>query len=167
MWVTDRQSVAPGQHIEADDAWDAFLAASPHGHLLQSARWARFKSGPSWSALRVVLRTIPSPTAPLLGGASILFRTLPFRQSLAYVPKGPAVNWSEPDQVRAVLTMARSAAAKAGAALLKIEPDLPLTPALSTALQQHGFLPSPQRVQPLTTIVVDLGGERRRRSWAA
>lgn len=158
MWVTDRQSVAPGRNIEADDAWDAFLAASPHGHILQSARWARLKSDFGWSAQRVVLRTIPSPDAPLLGGASILSRRLPWGQSIAYVPKGPAVDWDDPAQVRAVLTMARNAAVKGRAALLKIEPDLPPSPGLAAVLRELGFQPSLQRVQPLTTIVVDLSG---------
>jgi lipid II:glycine glycyltransferase (peptidoglycan interpeptide bridge formation enzyme) len=159
VWVTDRQSVAPGLSIEADDAWDAFLAASPQGHILQSARWARLKSDFGWSAQRVVLRAIPSPDAPLLGGASILFRKLPWGQTIAYVPKGPAVDWSDPAQPRAVLTMARNAAVKGRAALLKIEPDLPLTPELWTALRAFGFRLSPQRVQPLSTITVDLSGD--------
>jgi peptidoglycan pentaglycine glycine transferase (the first glycine) len=126
---------------------------------LQTARWARLKSDFGWSAQRVVLRTIPSPDAPLLGGASILFRKLPWGQAIAYVPKGPAVDWADPAQTRAVLTMARNAAAKSRAALLKIEPDLPSTPALSAALQELGFQPSPQRVQPLTTVVIDLSGD--------
>ena len=159
VWVTDRQSVAPGLSIEADDAWDTFLAASPRGHILQSARWARLKSDFGWSAQRVVFRAIPSPDAPLLGGASLLFRKLPWGQSVAYVPKGPAVDWSDPAQTRAVLTMARNAAGKGRAALLKIEPDIPLTPELTTALRALGFQLSPQRVQPLSTIVVDLSGD--------
>lgn len=159
VWVTDRQSVAPGRSIEADEAWDAFLATSLHGHLLQSARWAQLKSDFGWSAQRVVLRTIPSPDAPILGGASILFRRLPWGQTVAYVPKGPALDWSSAEQTRAVLTMARNAAAKGRAALLKIEPELLATPELATALQEYGFRRSPQRVQPLTTIVVDLTGD--------
>jgi peptidoglycan pentaglycine glycine transferase (the first glycine) len=159
VWVTERQSITPGRSIEADDAWDAFLGTSPHGHVLQTARWARLKSDFGWSAQRVVLRTIPSPDAPLLGGASILFRKLPWGQAIAYVPKGPAVDWADPAQTRAVLTMARNAAVKGRAALLKIEPDLPSSPVLSAALQELGFRPSPQRVQPLTTVVIDLSGD--------
>jgi peptidoglycan pentaglycine glycine transferase (the first glycine) len=159
VWVTDRQSVAPGRSIEADEAWDAFLASSPHGHILQTARWARLKSDFGWSAQRVVLRTIPSLDAPVLGGASILFRKLPWGQTIAYVPKGPAVDWSDAEQTRAVLTMARNAAGKARAALLKVEPDLPPSAPLATALRELGFRASPQRVQPLSTIVIDLTGD--------
>ncbi len=32
---------------------------------------------------------------PCSGGASILFRKLPWGQTVAYVPKGPAVDWSD------------------------------------------------------------------------
>jgi lipid II:glycine glycyltransferase (peptidoglycan interpeptide bridge formation enzyme) len=159
VWVTDRQSVTPGRSIEADDAWDAFLSSCDYGHVLQTARWARLKADFGWRSQRVVLREIPSPNAPLLGGASILFRPLPWGQTVAYIPKGPAVNWADPVQARAVLTMARNAAAKGHAALLKIEPDLPPSPVLSTALRGFGYHPSPQRVQPLSTIVVDLSGD--------
>ena len=159
VWVTDRQSVAPGENIEADDAWDRFLGASPAGHILQTARWARLKAGFGWSATRVVLRTIPSPDAPLTGGASILFRKLPWGQTVAYVPKGPAVDWTDAAQVRAVLTMARHTAAKCRAALLKIEPELPPSPELTAALAGYGYALSPQRVQPLSTIHVDLSGD--------
>ncbi len=143
VWVTDRQSVAPGKSVEADEAWDAFLAESPHGHLLQSARWARLKAGFGWSAQRVVLRTIPSPDAPLLGGASVLFRKLPWGQSVAYAPKGPAVDWSDSAQVRAVLTMARNAAVKGRAALLKIEPDFPASPGCRPLCVSSGSNPAP------------------------
>ena len=157
--MTDRQSVAPGRSVEADDAWDAFLAGSPAGHILQTARWARLKADFGWSAQRVVLRAIPSPDAPLLGGASILFRRLPWGQTVAYAPKGPAVDWSDAAQTRAVLTMARNAAAKARAALLKIEPDLPPSPELEAALRSYGYEPSAQRVQPLSTIILDITGD--------
>ena len=159
VWVTDRQSVAPGRSIEADDAWDEFLARSPHGHILQTARWARLKAGFGWAPQRVVLRSIPSPDAPLLGGASILFRRLPWGQTVAYAPKGPVVDWSDATQTRAVLTMARNAAAKGNAALLKLEPDLSPSPELEAVLRSAGYQPSSQRVQPLSTIVLDLTGD--------
>ena len=42
------------------------------------------------------------------------------------------------------------------AALLKIEPDLPDAPELAARLTGFGFRPSPQRIQPLSTIVIDL-----------
>lgn len=156
VWVTSRQSYAAGDRIEADHAWDAFVADHPAGHFLQTGRWADLKSAFGWRAEQVILRTIPSPAAPILGGASILYRRLPWGQSLAYIPKGPVVDWDAPDQARAVLTMARAAASKRHTALLKIEPELVDSPATTTALRSMGFRPSPQRVQPLCTIQIAL-----------
>lgn len=159
VWVTERTGHAPAAHLDADAAWDAFLAQCPAGHVLQTSRWAQLKADFGWRAQRVMVRTVPRDDAPILGGASILFRPLPWGQTLAYVPKGPAVDWADPAQVRTVLTMARAAALKQHAALLKIEPEQPDTSALAAQLTGYGFRPSPQRVQPLSTIHVDLTGD--------
>ena len=159
VWVTERESRAPEVGLDADTAWDAFLAGRPDGHVLQTGRWAQLKASFGWQSQRVVLRTIPRDDAPILGGASILLRRLPWGQTLAYVPKGPAVDWEDPTQARAVLTMAREAALRLRAALLKIEPEQPDSPALAAQLASYGFRPSPQRIQPLSTIHIDLNSD--------
>jgi lipid II:glycine glycyltransferase (peptidoglycan interpeptide bridge formation enzyme) len=159
VWITSPESRGAGAEFDADATWDAFVAAHPNGHILQTARWAQLKSAFGWAAQRAELRTIPSPDAPLLGGASILFRRLPWGQTVAYVPKGPVVDWAAADQTRAVLTMAREFARKQHAALLKIEPELPDTPEVSARLAGYGFVRSPQRVQPLSTIHIDLAAD--------
>ncbi len=159
VWVTARASYVPAADVDADAAWDTFLAECPDGHVLQTSRWARLKAEFGWRSQRVILRAIPRDDAPILGGASILFRRLPWGQTLAYVPKGPAVDWTDPTQARAVLTMAREAAHKQRAALLKIEPEQLDTPALAAQLANLGFRPSSQRVQPLSTIHIDLTGD--------
>jgi peptidoglycan pentaglycine glycine transferase (the first glycine) len=159
VWITSPESRVPGAVLDADAAWDDFAAAHPNGHILQTARWAQLKSAFGWTTQRAELRTIPSPSAPILGGASILFRRLPWGQALAYVPKGPVVDWSAPDQARAVLTMAREFGKKAHAALLKIEPELPDSPEVAARMAGYGFVRSPQRVQPLSTIHIDLAAD--------
>jgi peptidoglycan pentaglycine glycine transferase (the first glycine) len=141
----------------ADDvAWDAWVASAPHGHILQTSRWARLKCAFGWRAERVILRTNPSADAPILAGASVLYRRLPWGQTLAYVPKGPLVDWADRAQTGAVLALIREACGKRHAALVKIEPDLPGTPALVEALVDCGFRLSGQRIQPLSTIHIDL-----------
>ncbi len=159
VWITQRESHAGRAIPEADQAWDAFLARHPAGHILQTSRWAELKAGFGWTGQRAILRTIPSPDAPILGGANILFRRLPWGQTLAYVPRGPVVDWADTEQVRAVLTMAREFSRKARAALIKIEPELPASAELDALLTGFGFRPSPQRVQPLSTIHIDLAGD--------
>ena len=85
-----------GRVRQVDDAeWDAWVAAHPHGHILQTSRWARLKCAFGWSAGRVVLRASGDPQAPILAGASVLYRRLPWGQTLAYVPKGPLVDWTD------------------------------------------------------------------------
>lgn len=159
VWVTQRQSYAPLAATDADRAWDAFVASHPVGHVLQTTAWARLKSAFGWTAQCAILRSIPSPDAPILGGASILYRRLPWGQKLAYVPKGPVVDWADSAQARAVLTVSREFALRQRAALLKIEPELPDSPEVTKMLAGYGFRRSPQRVQPLSTIHIDLAAD--------
>ncbi len=159
IWVTTPESYPAAGDLPPEADWDAFVAAHPSGHVLQTGRWAELKCTFGWQAERVILRTIPSPNAPILGGASILFRRLPWGQTLAYVPRGPVVDWAAAEQVRAVLTMVREAARKRRAALIKIEPELPATPEWAAVLQRLGFQPGPQRIQPLCTIHIELADD--------
>jgi peptidoglycan pentaglycine glycine transferase (the first glycine) len=143
----------------ADMEWDAFAAAHPYGHVLQTSRWARLKSGFGWDAGRAVVRAGPGTDAPIVAGASLLFRRLPWGQTLAYAPKGALVDWHDAAQVRVLLAEVRRVCRARRAALLKIEPDLPDSPDLSQCLASYGWRPSPQRVQPLSTIVLDMADD--------
>jgi lipid II:glycine glycyltransferase (peptidoglycan interpeptide bridge formation enzyme) len=58
-----------------------------------------------------------------------------------------------------VLTLVRDACRKRHAAVLKIEPDLPHSQLLVESLANNGFQLSLQRVQPLSTILVDLSAD--------
>jgi peptidoglycan pentaglycine glycine transferase (the first glycine) len=139
-----------------DAAWDAWVASHPDGHILQTSRWARLKCEFGWRGGRVVLAAAPGGQAPIAAGASVLYRRLPWGQTLAYVPKGPLVDWTDGTRTRALMDLIRRECGRRHAALLKIEPDLPGSPSLAEALADCGFRPSGQRVQPLSTIHVDL-----------
>jgi peptidoglycan pentaglycine glycine transferase (the first glycine) len=138
----------------SDEAWNAFVAAHPDGHVLQTSQWAQLKAAFGWEAERVIVQD-PHGTA-IAAGASLLFRRLPWGQTLAYAPKGPLVNWEDAGQVQAFLAQARLVCRRHRAALLKIEPELPAADARAGLLAAYGFRPSPQRVQPLSTIHLDL-----------
>ncbi len=143
----------------ADLAWDRFVAAHPHGHVLQTTRWARLKGAFGWTNARAELPAESGSAAePLatLAGASLLFRRLPWGQTLAYAPKGPLIDWDDGLQLSAWLAGARLVCRRRRAALLKIEPDLPASPELAARLTATGFRPGAQRVQPLSTIEIDL-----------
>ena len=128
--------------------WDELVAATPHGHLLQSWAWGELKARFGWRVQRVLAGEAL---------AQVLFRSLPGGLgSIAYVPKGPLVDHSDAASVGALLDAIRPLAREQRAICLKIEPDLEDNPALVERLRALGFRPSPQVIQPRRTILVDL-----------
>jgi lipid II:glycine glycyltransferase (peptidoglycan interpeptide bridge formation enzyme) len=99
---------------------------------------------------------LSGPDNSIVAGTSLLFRRLPWGQTLGYAPKGPLVNWDDPDQARNLLDAVQDSCRRHHAALLKIEPELEATPELDRTLDSLGFRASMQRVQPLSTIHVAL-----------
>ena len=134
--------------------WDDFAAAQPTAHLLQSSRWGALKARFGWRVERVALEH----EGHIVAGAQILFRPLPWGQTLAYVPKGPMTDWNDAEQVRPLLDAIAAVARSHRAVALKIEPDLPDDPQLAARLAGYGFRPG-HTVQPRSTIVVDLTPE--------
>lgn len=141
----------------ADAEWDAFVAAHPHGSLLQTTNWARLKSRFGWSTQRVWLRR----DGRLVAGAQVLFRSVALGIiKLAYVPHGPLVDWGDDEQIGVLFNQIDQAAYSRGAGLLKLEPRLwqdEMPPDEWQALyRRHGCVPSPDTIQPPRTVVIDL-----------
>lgn len=152
--MTSSDRVSPGistqnQISQAD--WDAFVAVHPNGHLLQTSAWAELKARVGWTAERVAL----AESGRIMAGAQVLLRRLPWGQTLAYVPKGPLVDWRNAAQARELLAALREAIAPHRPALLKLEPDLPDSPQLDLILQSYG-LQRGHPVQPRSTMHLDL-----------
>jgi lipid II:glycine glycyltransferase (peptidoglycan interpeptide bridge formation enzyme) len=136
------------------DAWDNFVAAHPDGHILQTSAWGALKSQFGWAGERVGL----ARGGELVAGAQVLYRRLPAGLGrLAYVPKGPLVDWADEEQLAALLTALDHAARSRGAIALTVEPDLPDEPVHRERLRALGFRPAPfGAVQPHRTIIVDI-----------
>jgi peptidoglycan pentaglycine glycine transferase (the first glycine) len=136
------------------DTWDDFIAGRPGSHVLQTSPWGALKSQFGWSVERVGL----SQDGKLTAGAQVLYRRLPAGLgSLAYVPKGPLVDWEDEAQARALIAALDHAARAQGAIALTIEPELPDGATHDERLRALGFSPSPLgSVQPRRTIVVDI-----------
>lgn len=136
------------------DLWDRFVSAHPAAHILQTSPWGELKSHFGWQAERIGLMQDNT----LIAGAQVLYRGLPGGMGcLAYVPKGPLVEWSDEEQTRSLLKALDSAARRRGAIALTIEPDLDDEPCHSERLRALGFRPAPGgAVQPRRTIVVDI-----------
>jgi peptidoglycan pentaglycine glycine transferase (the first glycine) len=134
--------------VEERGRWDDFVAAAPTGHILQSWAWGEFKARFGWQ----VVRLVAEQAGEVVAGAQVLFRRPPLF-SLAYVPRGPIVVPSAA-AAPALFAALHCEARRRRAIFLKIEPNLLESEA--AALTDLGFRPNAQRVQPRTTIVVDL-----------
>ncbi len=146
--------------------WDTFVAGHPQGHLLQSWGWGELKAGVSWRPLRLALWE--RQQGKIVAAAQILQRTIPHGSPrlghLAYIPKGPVVDWAasaENSTGLAQLFLHRlcSFLRGQGALALQIEPDLAADTAEGRAalacFRSLGFH-QVQAIQPLRTIILDL-----------
>jgi lipid II:glycine glycyltransferase (peptidoglycan interpeptide bridge formation enzyme) len=91
-------------------------------------------------------------------GAQILLRRLPGGLGrLAYVPRGPLVDWADEGQTAQLMSALDHAARSRGAIALTIEPDLPDEPVHGERLRALGFhISSLGAFQPRRTLVIDI-----------
>jgi len=75
---------------------------------------------------------------------------------LAYVPRGPVLNWQDEDEVRAMMDALKEEGRRLGSGVLKVEPELTDTVENRELMARLGFRASSQSIQPRSTIVVDL-----------
>ncbi len=155
------------REIKDPASWDAALLQLPDPHVLQTWAWGESKVQTGWRARRLLWSENGRPVAAAgllvrrlrLGGAG-----LPL--AVAYVPKGPALDWADEGLREAVLQSLEREARRAGAIFLKIDPDVgPSTPpgeALLSALRRHGWRASNQQIQFRNTVVNDLSPSEER-----
>ena len=131
-------------------AWDSFVQQQARAHLLQLSGWGKLKARFGWDAQRIAL----TRRGGIVAGALVLLKRLPLRLGrMAYVPMGGyALDESfYPPLWDAIQT-------KTGAAFLKLEPGFFIDrPAPDFA--DMGFYPSPQTVQPPSTIHISITGD--------
>ncbi|HOU15167.1 MAG TPA: peptidoglycan bridge formation glycyltransferase FemA/FemB family protein [Anaerolineae bacterium] len=134
------------------ETWDAFVAAHPAGTILQTSRWAHLKAtfGWDWEIVTTTDRTTN-------GGALVLYRALPLKLgTIAYVPRGPLVNWNDSQAVTATLDALRQAARRRRAWALWLEPEMLDTPEARAQLHACGLRAVTRTIQPPRTILVDI-----------
>ncbi|NDJ74775.1 MAG: peptidoglycan bridge formation glycyltransferase FemA/FemB family protein [Chloroflexi bacterium] len=135
------------------DEWDTLVEQHPRGHLLQTSAWGDLKAAFGWTPLQVGLA---GENGALVAGASVLLKRLPYRLGRwAYVPYGPVVDWSDGEQVRALVAAIDDAARQHGVAFLKIEPGFHLA---GVDFATFGFRANPHTVQPPRTLALDISG---------
>jgi lipid II:glycine glycyltransferase (peptidoglycan interpeptide bridge formation enzyme) len=132
--------------------WDAFVASHPAGHLLQTWAWGELKGRFGWQTVRLAL----IENGDIVSGTQVLFRPVSTIYSLAYVPKGPLVDWNDGMQVKTLLASLHRLCRSHHSAFMKIEPHACDDGALRDTISQHGGVVSQFTIQPPRTIVVDI-----------
>jgi lipid II:glycine glycyltransferase (peptidoglycan interpeptide bridge formation enzyme) len=117
------------QHIIQDPSqWNQIITSTPGGHLLQSWKWGQLKAQYGW---RVTRLSWQDEEGTSLAAAQVMQRRLPFpglgdRISMMYCPRGPVLDWSDPELRRLVLSELSEFASLKRAIFLKIDPSVPL-----------------------------------------
>jgi peptidoglycan pentaglycine glycine transferase (the first glycine) len=149
----DDQTTAPVADRLA--AWDRFVAARDDGTLLQTSQWGRLKSefGWDWDLVTVWEEGAEAPRA----GAVMLTRPLPLRLgTLAYVPRGPLVDWRDRELVATLFDRLHRATRRRRAWACWVEPEARDGTEVAEVLADIGYVPSSRTIQPRSTILVDL-----------
>jgi len=152
--IPSTTSVIPTPVVDAEP-WDTFVLGHPHGHLLQTSAWGRLKRDFGWRDGGTALF---DDQGAVRAGAMVLFQRSA-GLTLAYAPKGPLTNWHDQSLTAELLLQLQATCQRAGAVLLKVEPDLPDTADNRALLRSYGLRPSPQTVQPRSTIMLDISGD--------
>src|SRR5947209_4322432 len=156
--------------------WDQFVNEHAYGHFLQSWGWGELKAGGGWYPLRLALWD--EQQRHIVAAAQVLCRSaahLPlWAGHLAYIPKGPVIDWSHPHMCQAFFAQLNPYLRRRGALALHMEPNLEVKvleqvpmaanmtplPIVGECERLSHFLPlllypvSP--IQPVRTILLDL-----------
>src|SRR5579859_3712619 len=141
--------------------WDQFINKHPHGHFLQSWGWGELKAGAGWQPLRLALwdeqqEQIAAAAQVLCRGAAHLPL---WTGHLAYIPRGPVIDWSRPDLCQAFFTQLNTYLRRRGAIALRMEPGLEVNVAVNNCLMES-MTPMPlypvTPIQPIRSILLDL-----------
>lgn len=136
--------------------WDAWVNAHPNGSLLQTTSWGRLKASFEWEWERVAVGTKTTPRA----GAMMLFQDLPLKLgTIAYIPRGPVVNWEDEALVTELFRKMRKVAKRKHAWAIWVEPEALQGDIAEQRLQSLGYENKGRTVQPPRTVFIDIDGD--------
>jgi peptidoglycan pentaglycine glycine transferase (the first glycine) len=147
--------------------WNALVRPLPHAHILQTWEWGDFKARTTgWSPERVAYQT----DGVTVAAAQILTRRVgPLR--VMYVPRGPALDYTNTELLDHVLGHLQRLARQRGAIWLKIDPERPIGSGIPDTdeadndpaglvtletLQARRWRPASSQVQFRNTVTLDL-----------
>lgn len=154
------------------DEWDTWIAPLPGAHLLQTAEWAQSKADVGWRAIPMVHT---GSDGHVQSAAMVLERSVrligPLRLRVMYVPRGPLVDWNNPEYRLQTLDDLQALAKQRRAIFIKIDPDLllgkgipgtegawenPSGIQIQSELKQRGWIFSSDQVQFRNTVRIDV-----------
>ncbi len=158
------------------ETWNQRIVGLPHAHVLQTAEWAQVKAEVGWRAHEL---TWKDDSGILVGAAHVLVRSVrPLKfgpaASVAYVPRGPLLDWSDENLVKRVIQDLQEFARNSGSIFIKIDPEVTLGTGIPGSgaetedpegkffvelLKASGWKQSPEQVQFKNTALLDLTGE--------
>lgn len=109
--------------IENAAEFDAYVAASPKGHMMQSSAWGKVKSNWLWRG--IISR---GEDGSIKGVCAVLLRKMPIVPwSMMYAPRGPVCDLADEETVTELLTAAREFGAKNRAYAFTVDTDALIT----------------------------------------
>jgi peptidoglycan pentaglycine glycine transferase (the first glycine) len=136
-----------------DAEWDAWVAATPGGHHLQTSGWARVKAGAGWRVERVAVRD----GAGIVAGCQLLVRALPVYGAIAYAPRAPLVAGRDPVALDVLLAALRERARARRILFAKLQPPIDRED-LPAQLLARGLIASSLHTAPVASVRIDLQG---------
>ena len=145
--------------IENASELDAFVAAQPGGHVMQTSLWGRVKKDWRWQGL--LLR---NPDGSVRASMALLIRRLRhYPACLLYAPRGPVFAPGDTDAFLALVRAAKDCGRRLGAYALRLDPEIPEEDAAFAALARRiGFRIDAAEdyslFQPRLCYVLDMAG---------
>ena len=150
--------------IDNQETWNTALGNLGSGHLLQSWQWGELKSQYGWEPLRILWH---DGTQTPIAAAQLLFRTSAGSLTIAYCPRGPILDWENPDLYRPVLSDLADHASQHGAIFIKMDPEISIdndpellgeniTNSLLDSWQHLGWHVSQEQIQFRNTFILNL-----------
>jgi lipid II:glycine glycyltransferase (peptidoglycan interpeptide bridge formation enzyme) len=135
------------------DRWNGFVSRWPSFALMQSFEWGTFKKAQNWKVIRLAIEQ----HGQLVAGAQMLIKALPLKlASIAYIPRGPLVDWKDREITTALLDALHFEAHRQKAICVRIEPPLLYDPNKHDLLRSYGFQSVEYTNQPRCSMIVNL-----------
>jgi peptidoglycan pentaglycine glycine transferase (the first glycine) len=134
--------------------FDAFVAASPNGHVHQTFAWGDVKAQFGWTPLRLVAEREGRVVA-----AVSLLKTTRRGIPVLYASRGPVADWGDRELAAGLLDALGALARREGVAFVRISPAVPAgDDATRALLAGGGWLRARKPLQHTATSVLRLEG---------